>query len=127
MELPRRITSPLSAGCECIVGYQEVGDAKVAAGKPENFAGRFSEPISAEDALIRSRNVPAVWVSMQLKQPNRYRFLQSAGVSRLKPESYYGLALALGAGIFRKHALSTLRHSSNGTYRSTAATSAAEP
>ena len=29
---------------------------------PENFDGRFFGPISAEEALIRSRNVPAVWV-----------------------------------------------------------------
>lgn len=65
---------------------------------PENFDGRFFGPIPAEEALIRSRNVPAVWVSMQLKQPNLYQFLQSAGVRRLKSESYYGLALALGGG-----------------------------
>ncbi len=66
---------------------------------PENFDGRFLGPVTAEEALIRSRNVPAVWVSpMQLKQPNFYAFLQSAGISRLKPESYYGLALALGGG-----------------------------
>jgi penicillin-binding protein 1C len=42
--------------------------------------------------------VPAVWVSMQLKQPTLYGFLQSAGVSGMKAESYYGLALALGGG-----------------------------
>ena len=65
---------------------------------PENFDGRFFGPIPAEEALIRSRNVPAVWVAMQLKQPSLYDFLRSAGVSRLKPESYYGLALALGGG-----------------------------
>ena len=65
---------------------------------PENFDGRFFGPIAAEEALIRSRNVPAVWVSTQLKQPTLYGFLQSAGVSRLKPESHYGLALALGGG-----------------------------
>jgi penicillin-binding protein 1C len=65
---------------------------------PENFDGRFLGPIPAEDALIRSRNVPAVWVSMQLRQPNLYQFLQSAGVSGMKAESYYGLALALGGG-----------------------------
>jgi penicillin-binding protein 1C len=65
---------------------------------PENFDGRFFGPIPAEEALVRSRNVPAVWVSMQLKQPTLYQFLQSAGVTRLKPESYYGLALALGGG-----------------------------
>jgi penicillin-binding protein 1C len=65
---------------------------------PENFDGRFFGPISAEEALIRSRNVPAVWVTTQLKQPSLYQFLQNAGVSRLKPEDYYGLALALGGG-----------------------------
>ena len=65
---------------------------------PENFDGRFFGPIAAEEALIRSRNVPAVWVATQLKQPTLYGFLESAGISRLKPESYYGLALALGGG-----------------------------
>jgi penicillin-binding protein 1C len=65
---------------------------------PENFDGRFFGPISAEEALIRSRNIPAVSVSMQLKQPSLYGFLQTAGISRLKPESFYGLALALGGG-----------------------------
>jgi penicillin-binding protein 1C len=65
---------------------------------PENFDGRFFGPIPAEEALVRSRNVPAVWVATQLKQPNLYSFLQTAGVSRLKPEQYYGLALALGGG-----------------------------
>ncbi len=65
---------------------------------PENFDGRFVGPIPAEDALIRSRNVPAVWVASQLTQPSLYQFLQSAGVRDLKPESFYGLALTLGGG-----------------------------
>jgi penicillin-binding protein 1C len=65
---------------------------------PENFDGRFFGPVSAQDALIRSRNVPAVWVTTQLRQPDLYQFLESAGISGLKPESYYGLALALGGG-----------------------------
>src|SRR6185369_10878131 len=65
---------------------------------PENFDGRFFGPITAEEALIRSRNVPAVWVSAQLRQPSLYQFLQSAGVRDLKPESFYGLALTLGGG-----------------------------
>lgn len=65
---------------------------------PENFDGKFFGPISAEEALIRSRNVPAVWVATQIKQPNLYQFLQNAGVSRLLPESHYGLALVLGGG-----------------------------
>jgi penicillin-binding protein 1C len=75
---------------------------------PENFDGRFMGPVPAEEALIRSRNVPAVWVSMQLKQPTLYGFLQSAGISRLQPESHYGLALALGGGEVTMEELATL-------------------
>ena len=33
---------------------------------PENFDGRFLGPITATDALNRSRNIPAVWVASQL-------------------------------------------------------------
>ncbi len=65
---------------------------------PENFDGRFFGPITAEDALVRSRNVPAVWVASQIKQPSLYQFLQMSGVRNLKPESFYGLALTLGGG-----------------------------
>jgi penicillin-binding protein 1C len=65
---------------------------------PENFDGRFVGPIPAQDALIRSRNIPAVWVASQLTQPGLYQFLQSAGVRAMKPESFYGLALPLGGG-----------------------------
>ena len=75
-------------------------DAPTAFGpfSPENFDGAFFGPVTAQDALIRSRNVPAVWVTTQLSQPTLYDFLRTAGVRRLKPESFYGLALALGGG-----------------------------
>lgn len=65
---------------------------------PENFDGRFRGPITAEDALIHSRNIPAVWTASQLHSPSLYNFLSMAGVSQLKSESYYGLALVLGGG-----------------------------
>jgi penicillin-binding protein 1C len=65
---------------------------------PENFDGRFFGPITAEEALIRSRNIPAVWVATQLKQPTLYQFLQTAGIRDMKPEAFYGLALPLGGG-----------------------------
>jgi penicillin-binding protein 1C len=65
---------------------------------PENFDGRFVGPVAAEEALIRSRNIPAIWVSSQLTQPNLYQFLRSAGVRDMKSEAFYGLALALGGG-----------------------------
>lgn len=65
---------------------------------PENFDGRFVGPITATDALIRSRNVPAVALSAQLAQPGLYQFLKSAGIAQMASEQHYGLALALGGG-----------------------------
>ncbi|MEN9866880.1 MAG: hypothetical protein RL748_2470 [Pseudomonadota bacterium] len=63
---------------------------------PENFDGRFSGPVSAQQALIRSRNIPAVQLASQLSKPNLYDFLKLGGVQKLAPEAHYGLALALG-------------------------------
>jgi len=63
---------------------------------PENFDRDFSGPVHAKDALIRSRNIPAVNLAMQLSSPGLYGFLKKAGVAPLKDEKYYGLALALG-------------------------------
>lgn len=65
---------------------------------PENFDGRFVGPISAQDALVRSRNVPAVAVSAKLSRPGLYNFLKNAGVAKMASESHYGLALTLGGG-----------------------------
>jgi penicillin-binding protein 1C len=75
-------------------------DAPAAFGpfSPENFDGRFVGPITATEALTRSRNIPAVSLSSQLAQPNLYQFLRSAGISRMASEKHYGLALALGGG-----------------------------
>jgi penicillin-binding protein 1C len=65
---------------------------------PENFDGRFLGPVTAQDALIRSRNIPAVWISTQLERPSFHDFLRQAGVSRMASEQHYGLALVLGGG-----------------------------
>jgi len=75
-------------------------DAPTAFGpfSPENFDGEFLGPIVARDALNRSRNVPAVAVSARLHDPTLHQFLKSAGISRMKPENHYGLALVLGGG-----------------------------
>jgi penicillin-binding protein 1C len=65
---------------------------------PENFDGRFVGPISATEALIRSRNVPAVALSARLAQPSLYQFLRDAGIAHMASERHYGLSLALGGG-----------------------------
>lgn len=65
---------------------------------PENFDGRFNGPISAQDALIRSRNIPAVSLAAKLNKPSLYDFLKLAGVQNMQSEQHYGLALVLGGG-----------------------------
>lgn len=63
---------------------------------PENFDYDFIGPIKAKDALVLSRNVPAVFLSSQLTHPSLHQLLEQAQVSHLKAESYYGLSLNLG-------------------------------
>jgi penicillin-binding protein 1C len=65
---------------------------------PENFDGAFLGPIDATQALIRSRNVPAVALHAQLGEAAFHDFLRRAGVTRMASASHYGLALALGGG-----------------------------
>jgi penicillin-binding protein 1C len=65
---------------------------------PENFDGRFLGPVTAADALVRSRNIPAVTVASQLQKPGFYQFLRDAGIGRMASEGHYGLALVLGGG-----------------------------
>ena len=65
---------------------------------PENFDGKFAGPINAQQALNRSRNIPAVAVNAQLKRPSLYEFLRNAQVTRMASEAHYGLALTLGGG-----------------------------
>jgi penicillin-binding protein 1C len=85
-------------------------DAPTAFGpfSPENFDGQFVGPITAHDALIRSRNIPAVALSAKLSQPGFYQFLKTAGVAHMSSEQHYGLALALGGGEVTMEELATL-------------------
>ncbi len=75
---------------------------------PENYDKQFLGPISARDALIQSRNVPAVDLQSQLTHQSFYDFLMDAGITGLKNEAYYGLALALGGGEVSMLELSSL-------------------
>jgi penicillin-binding protein 1C len=63
---------------------------------PENFDQRFLGPVSAHDALILSRNVPAANLQARLADPGFHGFLQRAGIAALEPADFYGLALSLG-------------------------------
>jgi len=63
---------------------------------PENFDREFAGPIRAEDALARSRNIPAIDLASRLSHPTLYEFLKTAGVDLPRDEKCYGLALPLG-------------------------------
>lgn len=75
---------------------------------PENFDGRFAGPLTATEALNRSRNLPAIALAAQLERPGLYGFLRNAGVTRLAPEEHYGLALALGGAELSMEELASL-------------------
>jgi penicillin-binding protein 1C len=62
---------------------------------PENFDGQFLGPVAAGEALVRSRNVPAVELSTRLS-PGLHALLSRARVGGLRPEPHYGLSLVLG-------------------------------
>jgi len=63
---------------------------------PENFDREFVGPIKAGEALIKSRNLPAVYVATRLQKPTLHQFLKDAGIGELRDEKHYGLALVLG-------------------------------
>lgn len=63
---------------------------------PENFDQKFLGPVLAKDALIQSRNVPAVHLTASLRDPGFYDFLRQADISEMRAPSHYGLSLALG-------------------------------
>lgn len=75
-------------------------DGRMAFGSynPENFDRHFAGPISAQDALYHSRNIPAVSLAQRLATPGLYGFLKDAGVALPRPAEFYGLALPLGGG-----------------------------
>ena len=75
---------------------------------PENFDYDFMGPIKAKDALVLSRNIPAIYLESQLSKPNLYQLLEDARISHLKSESHYGLALVLGGAELTMQELTSL-------------------
>ena len=52
---------------------------------PENYDRGFLGPVFARDALMLSRNVPAVHLTSRLETPTLHEFLTAAGIERLQP------------------------------------------
>lgn len=64
---------------------------------PENFDRSYKGPLSAEQALIQSRNVPAIYLASRLKQKSLYQLLNETDGNLPQSEKYYGLAISLGS------------------------------
>jgi penicillin-binding protein 1C len=75
---------------------------------PENFDYDFMGPIKAKDALVLSRNIPAIYLADKLAKPDLYQLLEAAQIRDLKPQAYYGLALVLGGAELSMQELTSL-------------------
>ena len=63
---------------------------------PENFDRSFYGIIDATQALILSRNIPAVDLLLKIGPNSFYELLQKSGARKLRSIDFYGLAMALG-------------------------------
>ena len=86
----------LDAGLIHPMSLLEDAPRRYAAYTPENFDRGFLGPVFARDALVYSRNVPAVALLADLGVERFRGWLHGAGVTNLRPAADYGLALALG-------------------------------
>lgn len=63
---------------------------------PDNFDRAFAGPLSATEALIHSRNIPAILLAQKLRNPSLYDFLQTNGIPLNPDPEHYGLSIVLG-------------------------------
>lgn len=63
---------------------------------PENFDQGYFGMLNATDALVRSRNIPAVDLLYKIGEPEFHHFLQQCDIPKLRSPEFYGLAMALG-------------------------------
>jgi penicillin-binding protein 1C len=64
---------------------------------PDNYGNTFMGPVKAWYALVQSRNIPAVNLAGQIKNPDLYEFMENAGITELKDRDTYGLSIVLGS------------------------------
>ncbi len=76
---------------------------RFAAYTPENFDRGFMGPIKAKDALIYSRNVPAIELLSRVGHTTFHEYLLDAGVNGLASPDHYGLAMILGGNELTMH------------------------
>ena len=64
---------------------------------PDNFGSDFAGPVHAWQALVDSRNIPAITLARDIAHPDLYEFLKNAGIAGLKEREHYGLSIVLGS------------------------------
>jgi penicillin-binding protein 1C len=86
---------------------------------PDNYELDFKGPVKAWEALINSRNVPAVYLASKIHNPDLYDLLKSLDLGDLKPKKHYGLSIALGSAEFSMRELVSLYGilANNGVYQ----------
>jgi len=64
---------------------------------PRNFSLQYDGVVAADQALIRSLNIPAVYELKDYRYEKFYHFLQQLGMTTLsRPPDHYGLTMVLG-------------------------------
>ncbi|HYG20410.1 MAG TPA: penicillin-binding protein 1C [Ohtaekwangia sp.] len=64
---------------------------------PKNFSKQFDGAVAADEALIRSLNIPAVHLLRNYRYEKFHHLLKNAGMTTLiHPPDHYGLSLILG-------------------------------
>lgn len=64
---------------------------------PKNFSREYDGAVAADQALIRSLNIPAVHELREYRYEKFYRVLKDIGITTLdQPADHYGLSLILG-------------------------------
>lgn len=88
---------------------------------PDNYELDFKGPVKAWEALINSRNVPAVWLASQIKNPDLHDFLKKLDIGDLRHKEHYGLSIVLGSAEFSMRELVSLYGilANNGVFQKT--------
>lgn len=100
----------MAADMGLIHGMTLLRDARVNFGvyAPENSDNEFFGPVLARDALIHSRNIPAIDLIRRCGTKKFYNMLKKAGISGLKDPGHYGISIALGGAELSMIDLATL-------------------
>jgi len=90
--------APNNPNCPSVVNFD---NSNPACFHPQNYDSAYRGPISLQDALAQSINVPAVKVLYLAGLSNSITTAQKFGITTLTDTKNYGLSLVLGGGAVR--------------------------